>query len=174
MELSSRHPQTFPEPNWKGADFYPKDSPSRCLVDNCMKATNWDALRHYASALNDDIKCTILPRITNGLYHLVCLLEFENKTRWVVRIQMHKSTQRLAKRLQNEIDAMALIRERTKVPIPRVFGYEIDGNNPTGVAFMLMEFLPGDVAIDADGGYDIGPFPDLGGPFETATAFFDA
>jgi len=25
-----------------------------------------------------------------------------------------------------------------------------------------------------DGSYDIGPFPDIGGPFETATAFFDA
>lgn len=49
---------------------------------------------------------------------------------------------------------MTLIRERTKIPVPRIFGYEIDGNNLTGVAFMLMEFLPGNVAIDADGGYE--------------------
>ncbi|CZR66037.1 uncharacterized protein PAC_15938 [Phialocephala subalpina] len=219
MEFSLRHARAFPEQNWKGADFYPKNSHSRCLVDNCIKAIDWDALREYASALNNGIKCDVLPKITNGQYHLVCVLEFENKTRWVARIQMHKSTERLAKKLQREIDVMALIRERTKIPLPRVFGYEIDSNNLTGVAFMLMEFLPGNVAIDADGGYeahrgkiplqrrgsfydavaqvqvqmtsvrlpkigtivrskdgsyDVGPFPDIGGPFETATAFFDA
>jgi len=67
---------------------------------------------------------------------------------------MHKSTKRLAKKLQGEMDVIALIRERTKIPVPRVFGYEFDGNNRTRVAFMLMEFLPGNVAIDADGGYE--------------------
>ncbi|CZT42580.1 uncharacterized protein RSE6_02504 [Rhynchosporium secalis] len=114
---------------------------------------------------------------------------------------------------------MALMRERTKIPLPQVFGYEIDDSNPTGVAFMLMELLPGNVAMDADGdyeahrgqiplqrrdgfyasaahvqvqmtsvrlpkigtvirskdgSYEVGPFPDMGGPFETATAFFEA
>jgi aminoglycoside phosphotransferase (APT) family kinase protein len=67
---------------------------------------------------------------------------------------MHQSTERLAKKLQSEIEVMTLIRERTKIPVPKIFGYEIDSNNLTGVAFMLMEFLPGNVAIDADGGYE--------------------
>ncbi|KAH7317583.1 hypothetical protein BKA65DRAFT_557002 [Rhexocercosporidium sp. MPI-PUGE-AT-0058] len=49
---------------------------------------------------------------------------------------------------------MALMGERTKIPLPQVFGYEIDDNNPIGVAFMLMELLPGNVAIDADGSYE--------------------
>jgi aminoglycoside phosphotransferase (APT) family kinase protein len=144
-------PELSPEQNWKGADFYPKNSHSRCSADNCIKAIDWDALREYISALNNGIKCNVLPKITNGQYHLVRVLESENKTRWVARIQMHKSTERLAKMLPREIDVMALIREHKKIPLPRVFGYEIDSNNLTGVAFMLMEFLPGNVAIDADG-----------------------
>jgi len=57
-------------------------------------------------------------------------------------------------RLQSEIDATPVIREHTKVPVPRVFRYKIDGSSPAGVAFMLMEFLPGGVAIHADGGYE--------------------
>jgi len=68
---------------------------------------------------------------------------------------MSKSTEKLAKRLQSEVDTIALIRERTKIPVPQIFGYEIDGNNPVGVAFMLTEFLPGNVAIDANGGYEV-------------------
>lgn len=53
----------------------------------------------------------------------------------------------------NEVNAMALIRDRSKMPVPQVFGYEIDDSNSIGVAFILMEFLPGNVAIDADGGW---------------------
>jgi hypothetical protein len=152
--MSLQAPRAFPGQNWKGTDFYPKSSPSRRLVDDCIKATNWDALCLYASILNNGIKCKALPNTTNGLFHLVRLLEFEDKTRWIARIQMCKSTERLAKKLKSEVDAMALVRERTKIAVPRIFGYEIDDKNPTGVAFMLMEFLPGNVAIDADGGYE--------------------
>jgi hypothetical protein len=32
----------------------------------------------------------------------------------------------------------------------------------------------GTIVRSKDGSYDIGPFPDIGGPFETAAAFFDA
>lgn len=143
----------FPGQNWKGTDFYPDGSPSRGLLDNCMKATNWEALCLYASTLNNSIECRILPNITNGQFHLVRLLEFENQSRWIARIQLRKSTERLAKKLQREVDAMAIVRERTNIPVPQVFGYEINDSNSVGAAFILMEFLPGNVAMDADGGY---------------------
>ncbi|OBT85764.1 hypothetical protein VE02_05834 [Pseudogymnoascus sp. 03VT05] len=114
---------------------------------------------------------------------------------------------------------MAIVRERTNIPVPQVFGYETNDNNSVGAAFILMEFLPGNVAMDANGGYkthngeippehksnfynemaqvqaemtsirllrigtiikctdgsyDTGPLPDIGGSFDTATAFFEA
>ena len=67
---------------------------------------------------------------------------------------MAKSTKKLAKILQGEVDAMALMRERTNIPVAQVFRYRTDDKNPIGVVFVLMEFLPGNVAIDADGGYE--------------------
>jgi hypothetical protein len=118
------------------------------------KATNWDALCLYASILNNGIKCKAPPNTTNGLLHLVRLLEFEDKTLLVARIQMCKFTEILAKKLKGEVDAMALVRERTRIAVPRIFGYEADDKNATGVSFMLMEFLPGNVAMDANGGYE--------------------
>ncbi|KAI1780708.1 hypothetical protein F4818DRAFT_451082 [Hypoxylon cercidicola] len=114
---------------------------------------------------------------------------------------------------------MRLIKDRSDLPIPRVFAYEVDKENPIGAPYILMEFLPGNTAMDAAGGYevhkgriplahcpsfyrsvaychvqltalrfpkigtvvrkedgeyDIGPFPDIGGPFDTATSFFEA
>lgn len=152
----------FSGQNWKGADFYPKDSPSWRMVHDCIGRTDWHELCLYASKLNHGLRCDLLPDITNGLHHLVRLLEFENKTRWVVRIRMARPTKKSATKLQNEVDAMRLLGDRTNVPVPRVFGYKVDGNNPIGVAFMLIEFFLGNVAIDADGGYitNKGQIPD--------------
>lgn len=135
---------------------------------------------------------------------------------------------------------MQFIKERSDLPVPRVFGYDTDEENPVGSAYILMEFLPGIAAMDAlggykvhhgviardrrqnfyrsvanchvhpliqlkdssnclaadlaiqvqitslclpkigtivrnsEGGYESGPIPGIGGPFDTATAFFEA
>ncbi|CAG8076104.1 unnamed protein product [Penicillium salamii] len=114
---------------------------------------------------------------------------------------------------------MQFIQEYSSIPVPRVFAYEFDENNSARAAFILMELLPGSVAIDAlggyevhrgvipkehrakfydsvakchvqltslrlpkigtiirnrEGGYECGPLPGIGGPFDTATEFFEA
>jgi Phosphotransferase enzyme family len=154
MEPSSlQHPEAFPEQNWRGIDFYPKRSRERILSEQCIENTNWDALLQYASALNGSVKCTLHPTIAAGRYYIVRLLEFEDKTRWVAKIRPSKYG--VAKEIQSEIDTMALLRERTKAPVPRVFGYEIDKNNPIGFPFILTEFFPGNTALDANGGYKV-------------------
>lgn len=126
----------FSGQNWKGTDFYPDGSSRRRLLDDCVKATNWDKLCLYASSLNNSIKCRILPNITNGQFHLVRLLEFDNQSRWIARIQLCKSTEVLAKKLQGEVDAIAILRERTNIPVPQVFGYKTNDSNP------VVKFLP--------------------------------
>ncbi|CAL5869109.1 uncharacterized protein PFLUO_LOCUS3337 [Penicillium psychrofluorescens] len=114
---------------------------------------------------------------------------------------------------------MQFIKEHSKLLVPRVFANEVDENNPVSAAFMLIELLPGIVAMDAfssrkahrgviprehrqnfyrsvakshvqltslrlpkigtivknyKGEYECGPLPGIGGPFDTATAFFEA
>ncbi len=50
---------------------------------------------------------------------------------------------------------MQFIRERSDLTVPRVFAYALDENNPVGAAYILMEVLPGIVAMDALGGYEV-------------------
>lgn len=52
---------------------------------------------------------------------------------------------------QREVDCMLLVQERTSVPVPKVFGYASSVNNEIGAPFMLMECLPGNVAIEMEG-----------------------
>jgi len=124
-------------------------------VRDCIERTNWSELCRFASERNRDMPCRPLSDMTNGLHNVVRLLEFDDNTRWVARIQMARSTKTSARKLQSEVDVMMLLRERAGIPVPRVFGYEVDDHNQAQVAFLLMEFLPGNVAVDADGGYEI-------------------
>ncbi|KAK3308313.1 uncharacterized protein B0T15DRAFT_572511 [Chaetomium strumarium] len=171
--------------------------------------------------------------VTHGWKYVVRVLRFSDcKTQWAVRVPVQKPRRTAAEWLHSKVAAMMLVRERTRVPVPRVFGYRADGDgdgdgvdNPLGAAFMLTEFLPYNaiVAMDprrrpgcsrshrgcipperrrhflsqvaeiqvqltslrfpkigvivrnaSDGTYGIGPFPDIGGPFDTASQYFEA
>jgi hypothetical protein len=52
---------------------------------------------------------------------------------------------------------MKLIRQRTSVPVPEVFAYmeKGDSTNPTISAWMLMEYIPANTAMDEWGGYPV-------------------
>ncbi|KGO54606.1 Aminoglycoside phosphotransferase [Penicillium expansum] len=131
-----------------------------------------------------------------GGLHLARILEFDDGTKWVARIQQHKLTSELEKRLLHEIHTLSILHEQTDVPVPEVYGYE---TNPDviGRAFMIMEFIPGNTGTDFtgpgsaamstirfpkigmvakrnDGTYEIEAIPGLGGPFDTATEYFAA
>ncbi|KAF4455707.1 Protein kinase-like domain [Fusarium austroafricanum] len=80
---------------------------------------------------------------------------------------------------------MQFIQEKSTLREPQIFIYNTNKNNAAKAAFMLIEILPGIVAMDALGGhrvhggvipveYEPGPIPGIGGPFDTAAAFFEA
>lgn len=46
------------------------------------------------------------------------------------------------------------LRDKTSIGIPRIFDYELTADNPVGVHFALMEFLPGNTAMDAFRGWE--------------------
>lgn len=194
-----------------------------------MRRTDWGKLCQLASDLNDNTPCVLLDKTNAGLNNLVRVLEFaDNTTRWIARIPLHLGRREQdATALRSEVHTMQLIHERCcsgssnlLLPVPRIFAYEADAENPIGVPFILMEFLSADTAMDSAGGYDvhrgaiprahrpnlyrsvaqchvhltrlrfpkigtvtrcaetgafdIGPLPRIGGPFETASAFFAA
>ncbi|KAK7420723.1 hypothetical protein QQZ08_010258 [Neonectria magnoliae] len=139
------------ELNWKKTDIDKERS---------LPAINWDALQEYAIALRqaqgDDgppPTCNLLPQYNMGGLHIIRLLQFNDGARWVARIQLHSGSDESAKRLLHEVHTLSVIREQRRVPVPEVFGYESTTNNPVGVAFILMDFVPGDSAMDSFGGW---------------------
>lgn len=138
---------------WNKIESYEKESHLLKLKDACIAATSDDAIQLYASNLNDGLACRLSPELTMGGLHLIRLLQFENGTRWLARIQLEASTEESARRMQSEIDTMTFLREHSKIPVPEVYGYQLYHDTSVGRAFMIMECLPGNAAMDLDGGY---------------------
>ncbi|KAK4106695.1 hypothetical protein N658DRAFT_503104 [Parathielavia hyrcaniae] len=65
-----------------------------------------------------------------GVLHVVRRIDFQNGDRWLARVQLKPATPESSQLLLNEIDTIGV-----------------------GAAFMLMEFVPGDTAMDSSGGY---------------------
>lgn len=140
--------------NWKDEDYY-RQHPSRKQVRGaCLQRVDWRALCKYASSINADKPCSLLDKSTIGGVHLIRLLNFGD-TQWIARVQLESSTPTSASLLRAEINAMELVRARTDIPVPKVYDYELHDANSVRAAFILMEFLPGSSAMDADRGYEV-------------------
>lgn len=140
--------------SWSTVQDFLQDSDSQ--TTNCFQQTQWDELCQIASGIAGHLECIALDQVANGLNNIVRLLEFSNKTRWAARIHIRRDTPLVSStRLESEIATMQFIKENCDIPVPRVFAYQVDENNPVKAAFILMELLPGIVAMDALGGYKV-------------------
>jgi len=71
---------------------------------------------------------------------------------WAARVQIKPTG---SGELETEVATMQYIKEHSDLVVPRVFAYALDENNLVAVAYMLIEVLPGIVAMDALGGYEV-------------------
>ena len=140
------------KPNFKGYTWAEQQDTFRPQGISLNSSIDWDALCRYASKLHSNETCTMDPQFTMGLSTLVRIINFASGTRWVakVRIPSGKGEEYDASEfiLQEEVNLMQLVKERTRVPVPKVFGYIADPDNEIGGSFMLIECLSGNAAID--------------------------
>ncbi|KAI3336838.1 hypothetical protein HD806DRAFT_19503 [Xylariaceae sp. AK1471] len=222
MSQSNREP-AFSGYRW---DYFDSlgDGPLRSRAQQFLTYVGWQALQQYAANKRNGMSCQILPNIGLGYNHMVRIIEFEDGVRWVARLRMpplkkmddERAPELLSKselNIKSEHTAMALVQEKTNIPIPEVYATETRWDCEVQAPFMLMDCLPGNVGMDLDmkipprfkssffrklacihvelstvqlpkigiivsrnedGTYQQGSIPGLGGPFDTATKFFQA
>lgn len=137
--------------SWNTIQNFLQDCDSQTA--DCFHRTQWDELCQIASSAAG-MQCVALDQLASGLNNIVRLLEFSNQTRWAARVHIRRSTFSRVKN-ESEVATMQFIKEHCDLPIPRIFAYEADDNNPVQAAFILMELLPGIVAMDALGGHEV-------------------
>lgn len=138
--------------NFKGYEWDDNldDSDHGRWTQSFLDYIDWKALCRYASELHGGEECAIEPRFTMGGRHMVRIINFEGGSRWIARLRTttgmdHDEQSGL---VQREVDCIHLVRERTSVPVPMVFGYNASAKNAIGAPFILMECLFGNVCMD--------------------------
>lgn len=123
----------------------------------CFEQVKWDQLCGIASDANQSLECVVLDQIASGWNHAVRQLEFSDKTRWAARIPINRGQPpgSVGTKLDQEVATMQFIRDHSTLRVPQVFAYNTDANNAAETAFMLIEMLPGVVAMDAHGGHKV-------------------
>lgn len=94
------------------------------------------------------VSCTIDPsHFAHGQNNIIFEIKFLDSVSWIARIQHISIEPSEASEngidLQSEIATMRVIKERTTIPVPRIFGYDISPSNEIGHPYTLMERLPG-------------------------------
>ncbi|KAF1934506.1 hypothetical protein EJ02DRAFT_363555, partial [Clathrospora elynae] len=149
--MGSQHGTANPiQLNWK----------NDIVNESSLAFVDWNALQEFAIGVkrhcsNHDsiISCKLSAEYNMGGLHVVRRLDFQDGTSWVARLQQQKATTNSIQRLLQEVYTIEVIRQRTKIPVPEIIGYDAEYDNKVGVAFMILEFIPADTAMDSFGGW---------------------
>lgn len=124
-------------------------------INNLLEKINIPALLSRASQLRNDLSCH-LPQtlqydrstrssVMGGInYHIE--IQFEDGVSWLARIRRFNATSPppdLRRHIMRSEIATLQFLEKTKIPAPRVFDYNLEEGNPIGVEYILMEKMPG-------------------------------
>ena len=137
---------------WNILSIYPENSPFRREVHSFFDKIDWNALCQFASKLNNGKHCAVDPQWNVGGTHLVRIINFQDGSKWIARLRrtpltdMSEDVQ--SGLVQREVDCLQLVKERTTIPVPTVFGYKASARNEVGAPFMLMECLSGNIVTD--------------------------
>ena len=111
----------------------------------CSRAVE---LRKQEEDVPDTLTCSVdTAKFTSGWCNVVIALTFSDTAQWVARIMLsrgRRNEEDTSISLLSEISTMKLIRRKTTIPVPRVFGY-CTTRSDIGYPYLMMEALPGNV-----------------------------
>jgi hypothetical protein len=124
--------------------------PLKERADLFISEIDWDQLRAYASSKRQQINCQLLPDVGLGYNHMVRVLEFDDRARWIARLRMPSLDGSLVTSgsMIAEYTTNYLVISTTKILIPKIYAVESDFHPLVKAPFMLMDCLEGNVGMD--------------------------
>jgi Phosphotransferase enzyme family len=143
---------------WQPVTKLPETWAARHFVEDFFDTGRYRVLEKRATKLRNGIKCELKRGDLNaGGQHVVMKIRFVDEVVWLARIRFppcsildHECVggftdyEAAATNMESEIATMAYIASKTRVPVPRVFGYNLFRDNDIGGPYMFMEMVEGD------------------------------
>ena len=84
----------------------------------------------------------------HGSYHILFPVEFPCQgTKWLLKVPINGTAEHWdelsANQLESEVRTMQLIKRRTPIPLPEVFGFSATLVSPLGCPHIWLSFIPG-------------------------------
>lgn len=143
---------TAPSEDWSGFTGIPPESEKYALVKAVLESADFqhlkksavDARYKYQTDLPPDIDCSIdLDRFATGYENLVLEVAFSDGIHWIARTPYRTVDSDTKTSLLSEIATMNLFRQRTTIPVPRIYGYEVSDDDILGYPYVLTEYMGG-------------------------------
>ncbi|KAH8690404.1 kinase-like domain-containing protein [Phaeosphaeriaceae sp. PMI808] len=140
-----------PSEDWSGFAGLSPESDKYKQIKLILSSANFkhlkkcaiDSRRRHQMDLPPDTDCSInLTQFATGFNNLVFELAFSDDIYWIARIP-YRTTNDTKTSLLSEIATMNIVRQRTSIPIPRIFEFEMSVDEPFGYPYVLMEYLGG-------------------------------
>ncbi|KAL2192125.1 kinase-like protein [Thermothelomyces heterothallicus CBS 203.75] len=100
-----------------------------------------------ASQHNSSKTCRMFRDPANGSYNVCYFVEFEDGTRWVVRIPLEPYISNVWDKVQSEVATVRYLQTKTTIPVPHIHAFgrggTVDEKNPTGHAYIIQSYIPG-------------------------------
>ncbi|KKZ62869.1 hypothetical protein EMCG_02779 [[Emmonsia] crescens] len=141
-----------PSEDWSGFAGLSPGSDKYQRIKHILSSANFEHLKKCAIDLRRrhqmniplNVDCSInLTRFATGFNNLVLELAFSDNVYWVARIPYRTINDNTKTSLLSEIATMNIIRQRTSIPIPRIFGFGMSVDEPFGYPYVLMEYVSG-------------------------------
>jgi hypothetical protein len=117
-----------------------------------LEQVDFEGLVSIASSLRNGMSCEIAEEYL-GMYNCIYYLVFEDKTQWIARIpllfrQFESDDEEAEQVVQQElfksmIASQTFARRKKGVFAPTIYASFVDGNNPVGAPFILMQTIVG-------------------------------
>ncbi|KAI0436530.1 hypothetical protein F4803DRAFT_572341 [Xylaria telfairii] len=131
------------------------DWDERVILDNNVSFLLWireydkareERLTDWASSLHrDHLPCKLATHKlddSRGAYNINCKVVFNNWEKWMILFQMVGKVMHADEKVEIEVAAMKLIRQKTNIPIPNIKAWGFAIENPLGIGpFIMMEFI---------------------------------
>ncbi|KAI1173436.1 kinase-like domain-containing protein [Nemania sp. FL0916] len=147
-----------PSRDWKGfGDLHPGPGSLYERIQCVLSTVNLQELEKAAllartdqskTALDADLSCSIDPSLfTYGFNNVVLEISLSDHVYWIAKIQHTvvdaSEVENNVTDLLSEIATMKTVQERTSIPVPRVYAYDISSSNKVGYPYILMEQING-------------------------------
>lgn len=143
---------TRPSQDWSGFAGLNPESDKYKRIKLILSSANFshlkkctiDSRHRHQINLPPDIDCSInLTQFATGFNNLVLEIAFSDNIYWIARIPYRTVDDNTKTSLLSEIATMNIIRQRTSIPIPRIFEFEMSMEGSFGYPYILMEYLGG-------------------------------